>query len=438
MAERESFFVRAVSRVVVVKPAELPLLLAAFGTVFCMFTAYMMLRPVRDAIGAGDFENISALFWGTFIAMLALQPVYGWLTSRFRRTAFLPWVYGFFCLNLVAFWAWFTFSDEKSVSHLYAGRAYFVWVSVFNLFVVAVFWSLMADIFTREQAGRMFGFIAAGLSCGGMAGPAIATVLAPRIGAISLLLVAAGVLALSLVAMLGLLALHRRVPGDGGESLSAEQARERDAALGGGMWSGFTAVVKSPYLLGIALFVLLLTWVSTFLYVEQLKLVNSAFATRNERTAYFSTIDFWVQAASLVLQMLIFSRAFKLFGFRAMIVFMPIVMMAGFVAIAIAPTFAMVVAVMCVRRVGEYGITRPCRDMLWTSVPREEKYKAKALIDTFVYRGGDATSASLHKALKLGPAETAWLGAATAAVWCGVAWWVGRKSRQDTARPNSA
>ncbi len=427
MAEREGFVVRALSRVVVVRPAELSLLLAAFGTVFCMFTAYMMLRPVRDAIGAEDHEKISELFWGTFVAMLAVQPVYGWLTSRYRRTTFLPWVYGFFCLNLVAFWAWFTFTDEKSASHLYAGRAYFVWVSVFNLFVVAVFWSLMADIFTREQAGRMFGFIAAGLSCGGMAGPALATVLAPRIGAISLLLVAAGVLGLSLVAMLGLLALHRRAPGDVGESLSAEQARERDAALGGSMWSGFAAVAKSPYLLGIALFVLLLTWVSTFLYVEQLKLVNSAFATRNERTAYFSTIDFWVQAASLVLQMLIFSRAFKLFGFRAMIVFMPIVMMAGFVAIALAPTFAMVVAVMCVRRVGEYGITRPCRDMLWTSVPREEKYKAKALIDTFVYRGGDATSASLHKALKLGPAETAWLGAATAAVWYGVAWWVGRR-----------
>jgi len=427
VAEREGFVVRALSRVVVVRPAELSLLLAAFGTVFCMFTAYMMLRPVRDAIGAEDHEKISELFWGTFVAMLAVQPVYGWLTSRYRRTTFLPWVYGFFCLNLVAFWAWFTFTDEKSASHLYAGRAYFVWVSVFNLFVVAVFWSLMADIFTREQAGRMFGFIAAGLSCGGMAGPALATVLAPRIGAISLLLVAAGVLGLSLVAMLGLLALHRRAPGDVGESLSAEQARERDAALGGSMWSGFAAVAKSPYLLGIALFVLLLTWVSTFLYVEQLKLVNSAFATRNERTAYFSTIDFWVQAASLVLQMLIFSRAFKLFGFRAMIVFMPIVMMAGFVAIALAPTFAMVVAVMCVRRVGEYGITRPCRDMLWTSVPREEKYKAKALIDTFVYRGGDATSASLHKALKLGPAETAWLGAATAAVWYGVAWWVGRR-----------
>ena len=431
LAERENFFVRGLSRVVVVKPVELPLLLAAFGTVFCMFTAYMMLRPVRDAIGAGDFDKIAELFWGTFAAMLVVQPVYGWLTSRFRRTAFLPWVYGFFCLNLIAFWAWLSYSAEGSASHIAAGRAYFVWVSVFNLFVVAVFWSLMADIFTREQAGRMFGFIAAGLSCGGIAGPALGSVLATRIGAFALLLVAAGLLALSLVAMMVLLGLHRRAPVVDGESMSAAVAKDRDAALGGGMWSGFVAVATSRYLLGVALFVLLLTWVSTFLYVEQLKLVNSAFANRDERVAYFSTIDFWVQAASLVLQMLIFSRLFKRFGFGVLLVSMPLLMMVGFAAVAMSPTFAMVVGVMIARRVGEYGVTRPCRDMLWTNVPREQKYKAKAIIDTFVYRGGDATSASLHAALNLGVAGTAWLGVATAGVWAGVAWWLGRRAHAE-------
>ena len=360
LAERGNFFVRGLSRVVVVKPVELPLLLAAFGTVFCMFTAYMMLRPVRDAIGAGDFDKIAELFWGTFAAMLVVQPVYGWLTSRFRRTAFLPWVYGFFCLNLVAFWAWLSYSAEGSASHI-----------------------------------------------------------------------AAGLLALSLVAMMVLLGLHRRAPVVDGESMSAAVAKDRDAALGGGMWSGFVAVATSRYLLGVALFVLLLTWVSTFLYVEQLKLVNSAFANRDERVAYFSTIDFWVQAASLVLQMLIFSRLFKRFGFGVLLVSMPLLMMVGFAAVAMSPTFAMVVGVMIARRVGEYGVTRPCRDMLWTNVPREQKYKAKAIIDTFVYRGGDATSASLHAALNLGVAGTAWLGVATAGVWAGVAWWLGRRAKAE-------
>ncbi|HLP84348.1 MAG TPA: MFS transporter [Phycisphaerales bacterium] len=433
MAERDGLFARVISRVVVVKPAELPLLLAAFGSAFFVFTAYMMLRPVRDAIGAGDLEKLDELLWATFIAMLVVQPIYGWLTSRYRRTAFLPWVYGFFCLNLIAFWAWFHFTRDDQ--HALPGRVYFVWVSVFNLFVVAVFWSLMADIFSREQAGRMFGFIASGLSCGGIVGPLLGGSLAKPIGSFNLLLLAAAFVALSLGCMLVLLSLHRRVAASD-LSISAANERDRDAALGGSMWSGFAAVATSPYLIAIAAFVLLLTWVSTFLWLEQAAFVKEAFATRDERTAFFSKVDFVVQAASLVLQMLIFSRLFKRFGFASLIISIPLLMLAGFTTIALAPTFAMVVGLMAVRRVGEYGITRPCRDILWTSVPREQKYKAKAIIDTFVYRGGDATASSLHAALQLGTAGTAWLGAGTAAVWCVIAWWLGR--RNTATKQNAA
>jgi AAA family ATP:ADP antiporter len=404
------------------RPEELPGLLASFACVFAMFSSYSILRPIRETMGlTSGVETLPALFWGTFIAMLAMQPVYGWLTARFRRTVFLPWVYLFFILNIVGFHAWFNAQDD----HTWIARVYFVWVSVFNLFVVAVFWSLMADVFTREQAGRLFGFIAAGLSLGGLFGPFLGKRLVEPIGTINLLLVSAVLLAIGLGFMLGVLAWHRRH----GVQDSSTAAVDPDASLGGGALAAFVQVARSPYLALIAVFVLLLTWVSTFLYLEQQALVAATFADRDSRTAFFSTLDFWVQAASLTAQLFLFGRLYRWLGFRALIALVPVAMTLGFATLALAPTFAVLIGVMVVRRVGEYAIARPSRDTLYTVVSREEKYKAKSLIDTFVYRGGDATSASVHALLKssfgLGLVGIAWVGAAVAAAWALVAYRLG-------------
>jgi AAA family ATP:ADP antiporter len=419
-------------RLVVLQPGEAPALLASFATLLCMFASYTILRPVRDALGiTSGLDKIPYLFWGVFVVMLVLQPVYGWLTSRFPRSVFLPWVYAFFAANLIGFFVWFRVQED----HTWIARTYFVWVSVFNLFVVAAFWSLMADVFNREQAGRLFGFIWAGASTGGLIGPAIDNRFAVPLGAVNLLPISAGLLLLSLVFMRQVILWQRRsaaVPAPG----AAAGPRAEDA-LGGGVWAAFTQVVRSPYLLGIAAFVMLMTWVSTFLYLEQQAFVARVFHNADERASFFGGIDFWVQAASLVIQLLLFGRLFKWVGLRIVLASVPVIMTAGYALFAAAPRFMVLVVVYAVRRVGDYALTRPCRDALFTVVSREEKYKAKSLIDTFVYRGGDALSGSLYKGLTgsfgAGPVTIGWLGAAISALWTVLALALGRA--QERARP---
>jgi AAA family ATP:ADP antiporter len=434
-------------RLVVLEPGEAPALLGSFATLLCTFSSYTILRPVRDALGVtSGLEKIPYLFWGVFVVMLLLQPVYGWLTSRYPRTVFLPWVYGFFALNLVGFYVWFRLEAD----HTWIARTYFVWVSVFNLFVVAAFWSLMADVFTREQAGRVFGFIWAGASTGGLIGPAIAHELAVPLGAINLLPISAGLLLLSLVFMSGVIRWQRQHAAATGTATSTvatavasagAELRRTESALGGGIFAAFTQVVRSPYLLGIGVFVLLMTWVSTFLYLEQQAFVAKVFTTANQRTRFFAGIDFWVQAASLAMQLLLFGRLFKWVGLKAMLAAVPLIMTAGYAIFALAPRFMVLVVVYAVRRVGDYALTRPCRDALFTVVSREEKYKAKSLIDTFVYRGGDATSGSLYQLLTgpLGatPAVIGWVGAGISAVWTLLALGLGR-AQEERGRPVTA
>jgi ATP:ADP antiporter, AAA family len=421
-------------RLVVLQPGEAPALLASFATLLCTFSSYTILRPVRDAMGiTSGLEKIPYLFWGVFVVMLLLQPLYGWLTSRYPRTVFLPWVYGFFALNLVGFYLWFRLEAD----HTWIARIYFVWVSVFNLFVVATFWSLMADVFTREQAGRVFGFIWAGASTGGLIGPLVAHELAVPLGAINLLPISAGLLLLSLVFMAKVIGWQRAhgTPGAVAAAAAAPtQPTRSESALGGGMFAAFTQVARSPYLLGIGLFVLLMTWVSTFLYLEQQAFVARVFASADQRTRFFAGIDFWVQAASLVMQLLLFGRLFKWVGLRVMLATVPVIMTVGYVIFAAAPRFMVLVIVYAVRRAGDYALTRPCRDALFTVVSREEKYKAKSLIDTFVYRGGDATSGSFYHALTTsfgaGPSAIGWVGAGISALWTLLALALGRAQEE--------
>jgi len=421
---------KLLQRLVVLQPGEAPVVLASLATLFCTFFSYAMLRPVRDALGAtAGLEKIPYLFWGVFLAMLLLQPVYGWLTSRYARSVFLPWVYGFFVINLLLFWLWF----HVQADHTWIARTYYVWVSVFNLFVVAVFWSLMADVFSREQAGRVFGFIWAGASAGGLIGPFVVRELALPLGAINLLPISAGLL---FVALLLMMQVIRRQGSSGAPASAAAPGVER--GVGGGVLAAFAQVGRSPYLIGIAVFVFFMTWVSTFFYLEQQSFVARVFHSTDERARFFGSIDSAVQAASLLLQALLFGRLFKWFGMRALLMAVPLMMIGAYALYALVPTFMVLNWVYGVRRVADYAITRPCRDSLFTVVSREEKYQAKSLIDTFAYRGGDAISGSLYKAFTagLGAGHTAvgWLGAAISALWMLLALGLGSAFQQRAQR----
>lgn len=410
-----------VLRLVGARRSELPALATAVVAAAAMFSAYSMLRPVRDALGiTSGFNALPGLFWGTFAGMLLLQPLYGWVLAHTTRTRALPLVYAFFAASLVAFHLGY----DAGLDRQWLARGYFVWISVLNLFLVAVFWSLMSDVFSREQAARLFGCIAGGISAGGLLGPLLATLLVPRIGSLPLLSVAAGLLLVAAVLM-------RRLS-DGQATASVREATsDPAAALHGGAFSGFVLVARSPYLRGVSVFVLLLTTVSTVLYLEQQRVVGAAVAGTDERTVLFARIDFAVQALSLLGQLLLFGRVLRWFGFTAALVAVPLMMLAGFALLGLHASLATIVATMLVRRVGEFALTRPCRDLLMTVVTREERYTAKSLIDTFIYRGGDALSATAMAsvaALSATPGRaSAIAGVLVCAAWSATAWWVGRR-----------
>lgn len=408
---------------------EVGAMLAAFLFVFCVWTSYSILRPVRETMGiTSGVSNLPILFWGTLIAMIAVQPIYGWVASRYRRTTFLPWVYGFFVLNLAGFYAWFHLQED----HTWIARTFFVWLSVFNLFVLSVFWSFCVDIFTRDQARRMFGFIAAGISTGGIVGPLLAKLLAVPIGRINLLLVAGVFLAVSLLFVRYLTRWQSRV-----NRAADASPTDHDRPVGGNPFSGIYQVFGSRYLFGIAVFVFLLTWVSTFLYLQQAELVSKAIPDPDRQTELFSTIDLWVQFITLVIQVLALGHLVSRYGLVVMMVSVPIAMVIGFGYLALNPMLGVLIAVMMIRRVGEYAIMRPCRELLFTTVPRDTKYKAKNFIDTVVYRSGDALSGSAHALLAwlgLATSGIAWAGALVAGLW-GIAAYSVARQQESMSQP---
>jgi ATP:ADP antiporter, AAA family len=365
---------------------ELPGLLLAFGCAASMFTAYSMLRSVRDAMGVtSGVESLPFLFWMTFAITLLLQPIYGWVLSRFSRAIALPAVYIFVAATLIGFYGWFYLQSD----HTWIARTYFVWVSVFNLFIIAVFWSLMADIFDREQAGRVYGFLAGGISFGGLLGPGLAASLAKPFGTVSLLLVAAILFFTSGILMWRVVQWRSTQP-----EINLEEKIQ--VPLKAKPWDAFQQVTRSPYLSLISVFVLLLTFVSTILYLEQQRVIALAIPDKDAQTQLFATIDFYVQAASLAVQFIFFPRLMRWLNFKTLLVSIPGVMVLAFIAFTFSPSLPVIIGAMSIRRIGEYGVTRPCRDMLFTVVSSKEKYMAKSLIDTFVYRGGDAVSSSLY------------------------------------------
>lgn len=411
-------------RLVDVEPEELRALLWSFSYFFALLCSYYIVRPMRDEMGvAGGVENLQWLFTGTFVVMLAAVPLFGWVTSRFERCRFLPYVYLFFIANLLIFFLLF----RSSITHVYVARAFFIWASVFNLFVVSVFWSFMADIFNNQQARRLFGFIAAGGTTGAIAGPMLTAFLALPLGHTNLLLISALCLGWALLCIHRLIAWDDRLTAHAGIDATGTIA---DTALGGGLFAGVNLVVRSPYLLGICLLMLLFTTLATFLYFQQAQIVRDSFADPAARTTVFAAIDLAVNSLTILIQVLLTGRLVKWLGLPVVLALIPLLLGAGFLAIGFAPVLAVLVVVQVIRRAGNYAIMRPAREMLYVVLGREEKYKAKNFIDTVVYRGGDALSAWAYeglRALGLGLSAIAFLAVPLSVIWAGVAYRLGKQ-----------
>ncbi|MFP5340679.1 MAG: NTP/NDP exchange transporter [Gammaproteobacteria bacterium] len=408
---------------------ELRPALSGFLLFFCLFAGYFMLRPIRESMGIqGGVENLQWLFTATFIAMLVAVPLFAWLNSRVARVHYIDWVYGFFCVNLLVFAGLF-FLLEDSV---WLARVFYVWISVYNLFVVSVAWSLMADVFDAPQARRLFAFIAAGASVGGLVGPALSALLVGSLGESGLMLLAALLLGAALALKFSLMR-WREIGGAGRPGAAPAESTRRPVP--GNPFSGLTRVMQSPYLLGIAGFVVLLATVTTFLYFEQARLVAELFPDRAAQVRVFGIIDVVVQAGALLSQLFITGRLAQKLGVRVLLAIVPLLVGVGFIGLALMPSFAVLAALMIVRRIGEYAFVRPGREMLFAPLDAESKYKAKNFIDTVVYRGGDALS-GWAKSLLDSLGQGAWLvglvGAMCAAVW-GVLGWLlgGRADRAD-------
>jgi len=382
---------KILERIVKVKKNEVRALLWSFTYFFCLMCSYYILRPVRDEMGIqGGVENLQWVFTGTFVAMLLAVPLFGAAVARFPRQRLIPSVFYFFILNLLAFFLLF----KSGIATEWVARAFFIWLSVFNLFVISVFWSLMADLFSNEQAKRLFGFIAAGGSAGAVAGPFLTAVLSSTLGPVNLLPFSI------LLLLAAVLCIYRLSHWQSG-MISAEpvvvygepeRAQIKDTRIGGGVLAGAVRVFRSPYLLGICLFVVLYTALSTFLYFEQAHIIEGTFNDSGRRTALFASMDLAVNSLSIFGQIFITGRLVSNLGLPLTLMLIPALVAVGFIVLGLLPTLTVLVVFQVVRRAGEYAISRPAREMLFTVVPREDKYKSKNFIDTVIYRGGDAAS----------------------------------------------
>lgn len=408
-----------------IEPGERGAVVAAFLLFFCVLCGYFMLRPVRETIGTvlGEHE-VEDLFVATWLASIAVVPLYGWACVRLPRAIVLASVYGIFGLSLLVLAAVLRADPED----LAAAKFFYVWISVFNLFVVSVFWTLMVDRMDDERARRLFGFVAAGGTTGGLVAPLATELLIVPIGRTGILVVSACLFGVAIVCQA--LLLRRLQQG------SAARPEHLERPIGGNPFAGITLVLRSPYLLGFCAFVLLLASATTFLYFEQLRLVAEAFPDESRRTQVFARIDFTVQALTLGTQVFFTGSIARRLGVAVLLCSVPVAMMGGFLALAVIGNFWVLAVVMIVRRAGEYALTRPGREILFTSLDTEAKYKAKNLIDVVVYRGGDALSAQLRGGLRaneMSSAALALVGAGIASVWALVGYWLARRHAGRTA-----
>jgi AAA family ATP:ADP antiporter len=389
---------------------------------FFLLSSYYVIRPLRDAMGvARSDETLTWLYMGTLLGTLIANPIFSFLVSRFPRRVFLPVVYHVLALCLVTFWALLRFLPPEGAKAV-AG-VFFVWASVFNLFAVSVFWGFMADLYRSDQGKRLFGFIGVGGTLGALAGAQLTKSLAAPLGPVNLVLGAALILEAAVFCMRRLLRLFH---------VDEESSRDPGRPPGRGVLEGIRLVSKSPYLLGICLFLLLYSISSTFLYFEQARIVRAAFTDPAAKTAYFANIDFWANLVTAITQVLLTGRILSRLGITTGLSALPAVTAGALAAVAAAPTAAMMTIVQVVRRSTEFAVVRPSREVLYTVTTREEKYASKSLIDTFVYRGGDAIGAwtdQLLKALNVAMGTLAAIFVPVAVGWVALAAFLGRRQR---------
>lgn len=444
-------------RAVDARPGEGAALVWSCAYYFCVLCAYYVLRPIRDEMGAaGGVDNLAWLFTGTLAAMLVVQPLFGGLVARLPRKRFVPLTYRFFIANLVVFFLLLRSAD--AAANVWVGRVFFIWTSVFNLFVVSVFWSFMTDIFRPGQGKRLFGVVAVGGTVGSVLGSTITTTLAEPLGSVNLLLVSALILECAAQAAR---ALDRREAqlrtadagtGDdvrgravaargGASSVGASSVGasggNSETVIGGGVLDGVRHVLRSPYLLAIAVLMLFYTITSTFLYFQQVEIVATVFGEdREARTRTFAAIDLAVNVLTLVTQLFLTGRVVRWVGVGATLAFLPVVTLIGFAVLGATPVLWALVAFQVLRRAGNFAIQRPAREALYTVLPRTDKYKAKNFNDTFVYRLGDQVGAWSYTwmgVFGLGLSGLAFSMVPVSALWLVFALWLGRAYREREA-----
>jgi AAA family ATP:ADP antiporter len=411
------------AKIVDVKPEELRALWLGFAFFFVVLAGYYVIRPIRDNIGAQQYENLWWMFTVVLVTMIFANALFSAIVSRMSRRRFIPIAYRFFILNLIIFFVLMQYMPPGKQP--WVDGCFFVWVSVFNLFATAVFWGFMTDLFTNEQGKRLFGFIAVGGSLGGILGPIITASLIHYVSTGVLLLICAAMLEIAAQSVRFFPAEFR-----GQHSKSTDDAAEKP--IGGKFWDGLTNICKSPYLFGLFLFIFLYTSTSTWTYFQQAELTKTGFVDKAARTAFFAKLDLSVNTLTLVLQIFVTGRLMKFLGVTVTLLFMPVLSLFGFAAMGFAPVLSVLAVFQIARRASTFAFMRPAREVLFTVLRREDKYKAKSFIDTFGYRCGDQVGAwsytGMH-ALGLGFSTISYIAIPVVAGWCALGVWLGRKQR---------
>ena len=410
-------------RLVGLEPGEgWPALMAGI-MFFCLMTAYFIIKPLRDEMGiAGGVENLPNLYLFTMGAMLLAAPLFGWVSRDRDREAFLPLVYRFFGLNLLAFFLALKFLPAADA---WLGRVFYVWVGVFNMFSLSLFWGFMADGLGFRRGRRVFGVIAVGGTAGAVLGASLTEVLVPALGRINLLLISLVFLEITVRMVKPLSGSFHRLPRDNDQAPRSQSS--------GSVLAGITLVLRSPYLLAICAFVVLYTLSSTILYLAQANLVAAAEGARAARAQLLARIEIWVQTATLITQLTITGRVMRRVGSGPLLAALPLATAAGFVVLGLNPNLVALVVVQVLRRTLRYALVKPARESLFTPLGPDAQYRAKSFIDTFVYRGGDAVGAGVYDMLTrvagLGLSGVAFAAVPICLVWTLVAVHLGRRQR---------
>jgi AAA family ATP:ADP antiporter len=416
-----------------VNGAEARIVITGFFLLFCVLGGYFAVRPVRETIGTVlGREATQNLWFFTALFAILIVPFYGWLVARVRRSVLLPAIYGFMSVAFVGTAQIFSSGAlDPSVA-----RVFYVAISVMNLLLVSTFWSFMLEILSSEQSKRLFGFIAAGGTLGALLGPGATAMFVKSIGNAGVLYLGAAMYLVAVVLSRLLLAQWRHIAPEAGSGPAHLSERER--ALGGNPFAGFMLVLRNPYLLGIALFITGISAINTFLYFEQLEQVEQKFEELAARTQVFASLDVTVQSLVIITQLTLTGFIATRIGVIALLATVPFIMVFGLTVYAVFGTFSVMAAAMVLRRWGEYALIRPGREMLFSKVNKESKYKAKNVCDVAVYRIADAGFAQLKKLLDtigMGGTAQALTAAAIAALWAINGWWLGKRFEREKSEP---